>query len=200
LLVSKYRTQLPGATKEEEIPAEESKRILQGLLVGKWDVPDTLNAVLQYPEGFTLNLSATLNNEYESEGGVQILGTKGTLQLGDALTLIPDHTIEDNGWVVDSWPRPLQEAYFKDPKVQETEMPRRWPPQVIPGTETWLPRGRNSTYTHLENFLRSVRTRQAPVEDAVAGHHAASVAHMINIAAKEKKAVFWDKKADRLKA
>jgi predicted dehydrogenase len=167
---------------------------------GNRDVPDTLNAVLQYPEGFTLNLSATLNNEYESEGGVQILGTKGTLQLGDVLTLIPDHTIEDNGWVVDSWPRPLQEAYFKDPKVQETEMPRRWPPQVIPGTETWLPRGRNSTYTHLENFLRSVRTRQSPVEDAVAGHHAASVAHMINIAAKGKKAVFWDKNADRMKA
>jgi predicted dehydrogenase len=164
------------------------------------DVPDTLNAVLQYPEGFTLNLSATLNNEYESEGGVQILGTKGTLQLGDELRLIPDHTVDDNGWVVDSWPRALQEAYIKDPKVQEKEMPRRWPPQVISGAESWLPRGRNSTYTHIENFLRSVRTRQTPIEDAVAGHHAASVAHMINIAARGKKAVFWDKNADRMRA
>ena len=164
------------------------------------DVPDTLNAVLQYPEGFTLNLSATQNNEYQSEGGVEILGTKGTLQLGDTLRLIPDNTVDDNGWVVDSWPRALQEAYVKDPKVQEKEMPRRWPPQVIPGGETWLPRGRSSTYTHLENFLKSVRTRQTPIEDAVAGHHAASVAHMINLAAKGKKTVFWDKNADRMKA
>jgi len=164
------------------------------------DVPDTLNAVLQYPEGFTLNLSATQNNEYQSEGGVEILGTKGTLQLGDTLRLIPDNTVDDNGWVVDSWPRALQEAYVKDPKVQEKEMPRRWPPQVIPGGETWLPRGRSSTYTHLENFLKSVRTRQTPIEDAVAGHHAASVAHMINLAAKGKKTVFWDKNGDRMKA
>jgi len=36
LLVTKYRTPTGGA-KEEEVPAEESKLILQGLAAGKWD-------------------------------------------------------------------------------------------------------------------------------------------------------------------
>src|SRR6266700_3918766 len=43
------------------------------------DVPDTVNAILEYPEGFTANLSSTFNNQLSSEGGFQILGTKGSL-------------------------------------------------------------------------------------------------------------------------
>ncbi len=42
------------------------------------DVPDTLNAILRYPEGFTVNLSSTFNN---STGGFgfDFLGTGGDL-------------------------------------------------------------------------------------------------------------------------
>ena len=164
------------------------------------DVPDTLNAILQYPEGFTVNLSATFNNEFQSEGGFQILGTKGTLQLGDELVFSPDTAVEDNGWIVEAWPRALEEAYYRDPRVQQSEGTRRWAPQVIEGAQRWQSRGRNSTYVHLENFFRSVRSRQEPAENATVGHHAAAVAHMINFAAKQKKVVHWDHAADRQRA
>src|SRR5690606_38050128 len=66
--------------------------------------PDTINAIARYQEGFTLNLSATLNIE-RGDSGVQILGTKGTLQLGGELLFTPVLAIEDNGWIVASWPR-----------------------------------------------------------------------------------------------
>lgn len=164
------------------------------------DTPDSLNAVVRYPEGFTLNLSATLNNEFSSEGGVQILGTKGTLQLGGELVLTPELAIEDNGWIVASWSRALEEAYYRDPQVQRTEVVRRWPPQVIEGSQRWQSIGRRDASTHMENFFRAVRTRQQPNEEAAIGHHAASVAHMINLAAKERRIVRWDHAADRLKA
>jgi predicted dehydrogenase len=167
---------------------------------GSRDTPDTLNAVVRYPEGFTLNLSATLNNESASESGVQILGTKGTLQLGGELALTPELAIEDNGWIVQSWPRALEEAYYRDPKVQQTEMVRRWPPQVIEGSQRWQSIGRRDASIHIENFLRAVHSRQQPNEDASAGHHAAAVAHMINLAAKEKRLIQWDQAADKLKA
>jgi predicted dehydrogenase len=164
------------------------------------DVPDTLNAILQYPEGFTVNLSSTFNNEFESEGGFQILGTKGTLQLGDSLTFTPDTSSEDNSWIVESWPRALEEAYYKDPRVQQTEMPRRQPARVVAGVQRWSSSGRRDTYIHLANFFDSVRTRRQPVEDAVVGHRAASVAHLINLSAKSRQTVHWDRARDNIKA
>lgn len=167
--------------------------------LGTRDTPDSMNAIIRYPEGFTLVLSATLNNESESERGFQILGTKGSLQLGGELVFSPERATEDNGWIVDSWPRALQDAYYRDPKVQQAEMVRRWPPQVIEGSQRWQAIGRRDGSIHMENFFNAVRSRKQPYEDAVVGHHAASVAHMINLSAKERRVIDWDPAADRLK-
>lgn len=164
------------------------------------DVPDTLNAILQYPEGFTINLSGTFNNESGGGRSVQILGTKGTLSLGRELSFEPEFPIEDNGWIVDSWPSRLQEAYYKDPKVIESEVPRKWKPQVITGEEHWGSVGPNANTLHLENFQNAVRDRKQPVEDVFAGHRAAAVAHMINLAAKHEKPIYWDRAKDNIKA
>ena len=46
------------------------------------DVPDTLNAILEYPEGFTVNLSSSFNNELNAEAGFQVLGTEGSITAG----------------------------------------------------------------------------------------------------------------------
>lgn len=164
------------------------------------DVPDTLNAILQYPEGFTINLSGTFNNESGGGRSVQILGTKGTLSLGRELSFEPEFPIEDNGWIVDSWPSRLQDAYYKDPKIIESEVPRKWKPQVITGEEHWGSVGPNANTLHLENFQNAVRDRKQPVEDVFAGHRAASVAHMINLAAKHEKPIYWDRAKDNIKA
>jgi predicted dehydrogenase len=75
------------------------------------EVPDTINAVLEYNEGFTVNLSSTFNNENSGEGSFQFLGTKGTLTVGSNLTFTPENVWEDNGWVVDSWSEPMEKAY-----------------------------------------------------------------------------------------
>ena len=36
------------------------------------EVPDTVNAILEYPEGFTVNLSSTFNNQSGAESGFEI--------------------------------------------------------------------------------------------------------------------------------
>jgi predicted dehydrogenase len=164
------------------------------------DVPDTLNAIIQYPEGFTVNLSATFNNQSAGGRSIEILGTKGTLSLGRELVLSPEQPIDDNSWIVDSWPSELQQAYYKDPKIRAAEMPDTWDPKVLSGSEEWSGVGRNSTVLHFENFQKAVKDRKQPVEDVYAGHRAAAVAHMINLSASKKEGVSWDHSRENIKS
>ncbi|MCS6951939.1 MAG: Gfo/Idh/MocA family oxidoreductase [Bryobacterales bacterium] len=165
------------------------------------EVPDTLNAILEYPEGFVVNLSSTFNNQISAEGSFQILGTEGSLTIGwDGLTFYPEQVVEDNRWIVESWPRALEEAYFRDPKVQAAELPNTWRPKLVPGVEQYRARGWDPTVSHLGHFLESIRTRRPYWQDAVAGHHAAACAHMINLAAKQRRMVEWDFAKDDIKA
>jgi len=155
------------------------------------DVPDTLNAVMEYPEGFTVNLSSSFNNEMNSEAGFQVLGTEGALTLGgNGLTFYPENVVEDNRWIVDAWAQAQEDAYYKDPKVIATEVEAAKRPKKEP--QHFKDEGPEPTFAHFGHFFDSVRTRQAYWEDAVAGHHAASCAHMINLSARERRLVEWD--------
>jgi predicted dehydrogenase len=164
------------------------------------EVPDTLNAILEYPEGFVVNLSSTFNNQTSAESGFQFLGTEGTLSLGwDGVTVYPERSMEDNRWIVESWPRRLQEAYYSDPKVRENEIAAARKPKVVPGTEQYLSEGPEPTVLHFANWLESIRTRKPAWEDAVAGHRAAACAHMVNQSVREKRQVSWDFSRDDIR-
>jgi len=161
------------------------------------NVPDTLNAILEYPEGFTVNLSSTFNNEMDAEAGFQLLGTEGSLVMGDNLTFYPENVVEDNRWVVDSWAQPMEDAYYRDPKVIASEIepakrPRKPPEQIKTD-------GPDATIAHMGHFLDSVRSRQPYWEDARAGHRAAACAHLINLSVRESRAVAWDFTRDDIK-
>jgi predicted dehydrogenase len=165
------------------------------------EVPDTLNGLLVYPEGFTVNLSSTFNNESASESGFEILGTEGSIVFrGDRLTFTPENVHEDNRWVVTSWPRELEEAYYADPKVQAQETPGTWKPRMLPGGESWEQQGQDNDVTHLANFIAAVRSRQQPYEDATVGHHAAAAAHMVNMSLRHRRLVEWNFAADTVKS
>ena len=164
------------------------------------EVPDTLNAMLEYPEGFAVNLSSTFNNQTSAGTSFEFLGTQGTLALnGNELKLFPDQAREDNRWIIDSWPKKLAEAYYRDPKVRESELP---PAQgtVQEGALTMREQGPESTVPHFANWVQSIRTRKPFWEDAVAGHHAAACAHMVNQSAKQRRMVEWDSQKDDIKA
>jgi predicted dehydrogenase len=164
------------------------------------DVPDTVNAVLEYPEGFVANLSSTFNNQVSSEGGFQILGTKGSLLLGSSLTFLPENVNEDNRWVVESWPTAMEAAYYKDAKNRQEEIPSSREPDLVAAQEQYQEVGMESTFLHFRNFFSSVKTRKQPLEDALAGHRAASCAHMVNRSIREKKIISWDFARENMKA
>jgi predicted dehydrogenase len=164
------------------------------------DVPDTLNGVLEYPEGFAVSLSSTFNNEFSQGGGFQILGTEGTLVLGgDDVTLYPETPVSDNRWIVESWPKALEDAYYRDPKVIATEVePAKNPKRPEP--EKFKDDGPDPTILHFGHFFDSVRTRQPYWENAVAGHHAAACAHLVNLSARERRMAEWDFTRDDIRS
>ncbi len=157
------------------------------------DVHDTINGILAYREGFTVNLSSTFNNQSSSESGFEILGTEGSIILrGGRLTYMPENVCEDNRWVVESWSEELAKAYYDDPDVQRLETPATWKPEMMTQSESYEEWGQSDTLVHLAHFFESVRTRKPPIEDALMGHRAAAGAHMVNASARSGKAVSWD--------
>ena len=165
------------------------------------DVPDTLNAILVYPEGFTVNLSSTFNNQSSRESGFEILGTEGSIAFrGGSLLYTKENVVEDNRWVVEAWQESLAEAYYDDPDVQARETPETWAPEMKSVVASWDEWGRNATYVHLARFFDSVRSRKPPVQDALMGHRAASCAHLINESARREQTVYWDFANETMKA
>jgi predicted dehydrogenase len=181
--------------------AKAPSRVLAMGQLYRWkesrEVPDTLNALLEYPEGFAVNLSSTFNNQTQAESGFQFLGTEGTLALGGDLTVHPERAREDNRWIVESWPKRLEDAYYKDPKVRQIELGEGVPPKDTKPLQVRSQTDMN--VAHLANWIESIRTRKPHWEDASAGHHAAACAHMVNQSVETGRSVEWDFAKDDIK-
>jgi predicted dehydrogenase len=166
------------------------------------EVPDTLVGTLTYAEGFTVQLSCTLNSQAGSASGLEILGSKASLRLrGDDMILDEERVDEGgNGWVVRSWPEALEQAYYADPKVRAREIPESRRPLRVAAGERWAISGEDEIVTHVRNFLDAVKSRAPVVEDARFGHRAAATAHLINRSLREGRAFEWDRATDKPKA
>jgi predicted dehydrogenase len=163
---------------------------------GTHEVPDTIDAVLTYPQGFTVTLGCTLNSTGADEG-LHIFGTKGALHLTDSdVRFTAEHPIENNRWVVRSWPEALERAYYADPAVQASESPSSQRQKTLAAGEHWVTQGEDATVAHVRAFVEAVKSRTPPVEDARFGHHAAACAHMVNQSIREGRVVKWDTARD----
>jgi len=175
-----------------------SKAVAMGELY-RWkenrDVYDTINGLLEYPEGFAANLSSTFNNEsMTTAGSFQFLGTEGTLVLNSgSLQVLAESSREDNRWIVESWPRAMEKAYYEDPKIRQSEVAEARAARMMPGSETYVADGPESTVAHFANWLKGIRTRQGHWENAQVGHRAAACAHMLNQSAREERVIKWDR-------
>ena len=164
------------------------------------EVPDTINASLEYPEGFMVNISSTFNNQKGTGSGLSIHGTEGTLEFGGGkLTFTPEIIHEDNGWVVRSWPSKLEKAYYDNPENKFREQPWTRPPRALEGGEVWESEGIDATTLHFQEIFDAIRNGTPTKEDAVVGHHAAACAHMVNMSIEQGRMVYWDKDKDLVK-
>jgi len=153
------------------------------------EVPDTLDALFEYREGFHVNMASTFNSASTAEQGIQFLGTDASLTvlLGGPMTLAGEDHREGYGYAIDSWPKALQEEFWKVGNRREEASRTRPKPEIVPVYDK-----EDATVLHLANFFESVRTRQACIEPAETGHYAAAAGHMVNISYRTSKKVFWD--------
>ena len=161
------------------------------------DVPDVMNSIFEYPEGFIADLYVNLANSAPS-AGYMILGTQGTLldQRGK-LTLIPepvDHGVQAYGTY--SWPKATRTAYFESHGWTPEGRPKMPLPPAKPAEEIKVERGPS----HAEHFILSIRNRQPSRENAVEGHHAAAAAHLANLAYRQGRRMSWEPRTGRIDA
>jgi predicted dehydrogenase len=165
-----------------------------GILVRKdgREVPDTLDALFVYPEGFVVNIGSTLNNAGIPEQALMIMGTKGSLSLpGPSFTVLAENPREGYGYSIDSWPRSLQDEFMNtgDHRAEAS------PPLIEEGSVTYKDQT-DPVLLHMIEFLDCVRTRKECSENAVVGHHAAAAGHMINLSYRSGKKMLWDAATD----
>lgn len=153
------------------------------------EVPDTLNAILRYREGFTANLSSTFNSRADRGSQVQVLGTEGAAKMaGRELVFYPETGYDNNSWIVDAWPTRLREEYYETPAGRAERQGPPTPKDEVVKLGSYA----GATVAHMADFCSAVRNRGAPVEDAWAGHYAASCAHLINASVAEGSMQRWD--------
>jgi len=159
------------------------------------NVPDVLESVFEYEEGFIAEMYVHLANSYPAPPNI-IMGTKGSiLQQGDKLILLPeqaDHGVQSYGTL--QWPKAAREAYFASKGWSAEghplgELPARKQPEEIkvdPG------------FTHTGWFINSLREGKPSRENATEGHLAAGAAHVANQSYRKGKKLKWDWKNDKV--
>ena len=164
------------------------------------EVPDSLDALFEYPEGFHVYMGCTMNNSGGQGQGFQLLGTEGTLNmaLGGNMTFLAEEHRE--AFPLDHFPLRLQEELMSVGNRRLERDPSLRPKRTYEAAITYNNEGPDSVVLHLVNFFECVRSRERTIEDAEVGHRAAAAGHMVNLAYRSGKKVYWDASTGTVKS
>ncbi|MGH9675423.1 MAG: Gfo/Idh/MocA family protein, partial [Bryobacteraceae bacterium] len=159
-------------------------------------VPDVMNSLFEYPEGFVADIYVNLANSYNTSGTV-VLGSEGSLALErEGLvhyreTQLPD--VQSYGTI--SWPKAMREAYYESHGWTPQGRPKTPLPQRVKRDVVKIDNGPS----HTELFIHSLREGKPSAETAAEGHHAAGAAHLANAAYRKGRRMAWDYKSGKVK-
>jgi predicted dehydrogenase len=163
----------------------------------RWDdgrtVPDVMNSVYEYPEGFLVDMYVNLGNSHGISGTV-VMGTEGTLMIPERgaqrgkLVVYPEPDFpQAQRYAVNCWPEKMRQEYF-------ASFPKPGRPESKPAQEIPLERG----LQHHEYFIKSLREGSPSMETAADGHYAAGAAHLANLAFRKGRRMHWDLKTNKV--
>lgn len=152
------------------------------------EIPDTLEALWQYPSGALVSFSQiNANAGTWSVPGceLELRGTKGTLYLfGNGYDVVPDRISENDFPARSPLTREQDQQYRKNAKPLIEAQSRR-------GTST------ADTAPHARNFLDCIKSRARCNCDIEIGHRSTSATLLANLALKTRSVLDWDAKAER---
>ncbi|HZR20611.1 MAG TPA: Gfo/Idh/MocA family oxidoreductase [Verrucomicrobiae bacterium] len=152
------------------------------------EIPDTLEAVWQYPGGTLVTFSQFNGNAgtWSLPGcELELRGTLGTLYLfGDGYEIVPDAISEDEFPARSPLTRSEDAQYRKNARSRIQAAKQR-------GTST------ADTAPHARNFLDCVKSRARCNCDIEIGHRSTSATLLANIAYKTRSVLDWDAQAEK---
>ena len=152
-------------------------------------VPDVMNSLLEYKEGFVVDVYVNQANGMAPRG-IFIFGDQATLQIDfRRITLTPEPAegqMQEYGSI--NFPKNLRDEYLA--KFANDPRPARVEPKEIT-----VERGQ----THNWFFIDSIVNNKPSREDASEGHYAAAAAHLCNLAYREKTRASWDPATGKVK-
>ena len=162
------------------------------------DVPDVMLGLFDYREGFNLSLRVNFVDGGEESEGLVFTGSEGTMEIaGNTVTVNRVPRERGPGLSIESFAEATQKAVRAEYSKRYPQTYPEDPPAA--GSEKFVaPAGYSDSYDHFRNFFASVRTRKAPVEDAVFGFRAAGAALLSNLSMERGAIVGWDPDAMRL--
>jgi predicted dehydrogenase len=137
------------------------------------EVPDTFMLTADYPKGHSLVLSSSMANDTHIPGLIR--GHEGTI------VMVPDGKFEGRVDYITVTPQAIAKQAFKD-KHGTIEMKIETEPRE----------------SHMENFLRCVRSRQTPVLDADTAYRAMVTIGMAVQSYREGRVLYFDEAAEKV--
>ena len=137
------------------------------------EVPDTFALLAEYPKGHSLVLSSSMANDTHVPGLIR--GHEGTIMM------VPDGRFEGRVDSIAITPQSVARKRFKE---------RFGTIEVVLETE---PRE-----THMENFLRCLRSREKPVLDADTAYRAMVTIGMSVQSYREGRVLYWDPRREKV--
>lgn len=137
------------------------------------EVPDTFMLVADYARGHSVVLSSTMANDQHIPGLIR--GHEGTIMI------VPDGQFEGKVDSISITPQKISREKFKE-KYGTIEMVLECEPRE----------------SHMENFLRCVKTREKPVLDAMTGYKTLVAINMSVQSYREGKMLYFDEKEHKV--
>jgi predicted dehydrogenase len=153
-------------------------------------VPDVMNSLLQYPEGFLVDVYVNQANSMQPRG-IFVMGDEATLQVEfGRLVLTPEPKSGDaQQYGSLNFPRKMREEYL----AKFAGQPRPARPEA---KEITVPRGPSHNWWFIDSIVNNKPSR----ENAEEGHYAAAAAHLCNMAYRRKRRVEWDAATGKVKS
>ncbi|MCU0229287.1 MAG: Gfo/Idh/MocA family oxidoreductase [Bryobacterales bacterium] len=154
-------------------------------------VPDVMNSLFEYEEGFVIDMYVNLCNSRSGEP-TTIMGDKATMIVqGRQLTVIPEPDFgEAQRYGSRAWPKAMRDEYLRKNGVTVGASGEQFP-QRPAAKEQVIPV--EAGPSHYEHFILSLRNGKPSVENATEGHYAAAGAHLANMSFRDKCKASWDR-------
>jgi hypothetical protein len=160
-------------------------------LKGNGEVPDTQDAIIEYPKFNTVVQfrECAAGAGASGMGALTFMGTRGTMTLGrDGFEILPDKKIDP----INSYANIIGRHPVGGPQPVPEPEGDFWCEKAEDKTGDW----KGMYVEHAKNFFDCIKSRKTPNSDLASSHWVSTTCHLANISARTGRKVVWDATAN----